>query len=433
MRKFLSVCRKEMLLLVRDIAGLAMLFIMPVTLVLISSLMQEAGWGMLSKDPTINVLFVDNDHDDLGRKIGEGFRSEKGFHVIDSLDGRLLTAERAREAVKRGDYTVAIVIPENATGTLRKHVRLAVAKTLAGFGMGNPALLSGIRLRDSVEIALFFDPAVKSTFKNALVSSVKANYYHFQSAWIFSAFNREMSAQMPMYRPPDESFTETLRFREEYPTYKESEAIPNTTQHNVPAWTIFAMFFIVIPLTQSLIQEREGGSQIRLLTLPVNYMTLLMGKVAVYLLVCLVQMSAMLLAGVFVLPLIGLPRLVLAGAFGGLLAISLVVALAAVGYGLMIGTVARTHQQAAAFGSISVIILAAVGGLWVPIYLMPPFMTVVAGFSPLNWAITAFYNLFLRGGGMVTILPQAAKLLAFFAATVALTAIYQRIRRPMNN
>jgi len=162
-------------------------------------------------------------------------------------------------------------------------------------------------------------------------------------------------------------------------------------------------------------------------------MTLLMGKVAVYLLVCLVQMSAMLLAGVFVLPLIGLPRLVLAGAFGGLLAISLVVALAAVGYGLMIGTVARTHQQAAAFGSISVIILAAVGGLWVPIYLMPPFMTVVAGFSPLNWAITAFYNLFLRGGGMVTILPQAAKLLAFFAATVALTAIYQRIRRPMNN
>ncbi len=433
MKEYLAVCRKEMLLLVRDLAGLAMLFIMPVALVVISSLMQESGWGMLSKDPSVNLLFIDNDRDDLGRKIGDGFRSSPAFHLIDSLNGVPLTRESAREAVMKGDYTVAVVVPEGATRTMRRQVQLAVARTLAGFGMGSTAMLSGIHLSDSVEVTIYFDPAVKTTFKNALTSSVRENYYRIQSAWIFTAFNEEMAARMPMYHPPAETFGEVLRFREEFPTYRETRAIPNTTQHNVPAWTIFAMFFIVIPLTQSMIQEREGGSQVRLLTLPVRYMTLLMGKVGVYLIVCLVQMSAMLAAGVLLLPWAGMPRLILEGAIGSLLLMSVIVALAAVGYGLMVGTLARTHQQAAAFGSISVIILAAVGGLWVPIYLMPPFMQTVAGFSPLNWAITGFYDLFLRGGSILSVLPQILKLVAFFATTVIITAIYQRVRRPLNN
>ena len=69
MRTYLSVCRKEMLLLLRDKAGLAMLFIMPMVLILISSLMQESGWGELTKDPKVDLLFVDNDDDSLGYKI----------------------------------------------------------------------------------------------------------------------------------------------------------------------------------------------------------------------------------------------------------------------------------------------------------------------------------------------------------------------------
>jgi ABC-2 type transport system permease protein len=216
-------------------------------------------------------------------------------------------------------------------------------------------------------------------------------------------------------------------------TFREVELIPNSTQHNVPAWTIFAMFFIVIPLTQSLIQEREGGSLFRLLTMPVPYMTLLMAKVGVYLIVCLVQTAAMLLAGILLVPLFGLPMLVLGNNLFGLIIMTLVVAMASVGYGLMIGTIAKTHQQAAAFGSISVIILAAMGGLWVPIYLMPPFMRAVSLLSPLNWAITGYYSILLRGGSLWQIAPQAFKLLLFFSSTVIITAIYHKYKRPLNS
>lgn len=432
MKKYMSMCRKEVLLLIRDKSGLAMLFIMPVILIVISSLMQESGWGELSKDPTVQVLFVDNDHDSIGLKIRQGFEGSGSFEVIDSLDQKPIMEADARNAVKNGKYLVALIVPEHATRKMRANVRLSVAKTLAGFGLADARLLSGIVPRDSVEVTIYFDPTVKKAFRYALIGSVRENYYKFQTDWVFKTFNQEIATQMPMYRPPKDAFREILRFSEEFPTYHEVELIPNTTQHNVPAWTIFAMFFIVIPLTQSLIQEREGGSLFRLLTMPVSYMSLLMAKVGVYIIVCLVQTSAMLLAGILLLPLFGLPMLVLGNDLAGLFIMTLVVTMAAVGFGLMIGTIAKTHQQAAAFGSISVIILAAMGGLWVPVYLMPPFMRTVSVLSPLNWAITGYYTIFLREGSFWQIAPQAIKLLIFFISTVIITSIYHKYRSPLN-
>ena len=432
MRKYLSVCRKELLLLLRDKSGLAMLFIMPVVLIVISSLMQEAGWSTLTKDPSIQVLFVDNDLDSLGMKIKNGFKGSDIFKVVDSLNHKPLTVAAAKNAVRNGDYLIAIVVPKGATSSMRANVRLSIAKTLTGFGIGNPMMFNGITRRDSVDVTIFFDPTVKKTFKNALISSVRENYYKFQTDWVFKTFNQEIALQMPMYKPPKEAFNEILRFKEVFPTYREVDLIPNTTQHNVPAWTIFAMFFIVIPLTQSLIQEREGGSLFRLLTMPVPYMTLLMGKVGVYLMVCLVQTVAMLFAGILLLPLFGMPVLTLGDDPAGLILMTLVVAMAAVGYGLMIGTIAKTHQQAASFGSISVIILAAMGGLWVPIYMMPLFMRAVSALSPLNWAITGYYSIFLRGGNLWQIAPQAIKLLIFALSTVLVTALYHKFKKPLN-
>ena len=125
--------------------------------------------------------------------------------------------------------------------------------------------------------------------------------------------------------------------------------------------------------------------------------------------------------------------LVLGNDFLALSVMTLVVSMAAVGYGLMVGTLFKTNQQAAAFGSISVIVLAAVGGLWVPIYLMPAFMRSVATFSPLNWAITGYYNIFLRGGDLMLIAPQASKLILFFLATVTVTGVYHKFNNPANS
>jgi ABC-2 type transport system permease protein len=308
-----------------------------------------------------------------------------------------------------------------------------VAKTLAGFGVMSMKLVNEIPFNNSDTISIYFDPAVRPTFRNTVVSSIKEKNYRIETEMIFRTFNVEIAKQFPSFIPPRIDYKEALEFKEIYPSNKKEEIIPNTVQHNVPAWTVFAMFFIIIPLTGSMIKEREEGSLFRLLTMPVSYMELLMSKVALYFLVCMIQCALMILSGMYLLPIFHIPMLVLGDEKGALILVTILTALAALGYGLLVGTVSTTHQQAAAFGAVSIIILAALGGLWVPTYIMPEFMTHVAVFSPLNWSITAYYSIFLREGGIESILPQSIKLFLFFLATVFATFMYGKVKRPLNN
>jgi ABC-2 type transport system permease protein len=432
MFRFISAVKKEYLLLLRDKAGIIILFLMPMVLIVIMSLLQEVGWNAIAKEPKVDVLFVNNDADSLGINMKKGLRSSGFFDVIDSINRVPMTPETAKAAVKKGDYLIAIVVPKGITNSMRASVHLAVAKTLAGFGMFSPMLLNNIVQKEVDTITLFFDPTIRKAFKNAVVSSIKEFNYQSETGMVFRAFNAEMAKQFPAYKPVDIEYKESLQFKEVFPNYKEQEEIPTTVQHNVPAWAIFAMFFIVIPLTGSMIKEREEGSLARLMSMPVSYIRLLLAKVTVYFVVCLIQSFLMIFSGIFILPLFHIPMLIIGNHIIALILMTIVTSLAALGYGILVGTIANTHQQAAAFGAVSIIILAAIGGIWVPVYLMPTVMRHVAVISPLNWGITGFYNIFLRQGGLITILPSALKLLAFFLVSIFITYIYRKIKSPLN-
>jgi ABC-2 type transport system permease protein len=65
-------------------------------------------------------------------------------------------------------------------------------------------------------------------------------------------------------------------------------------------------------------------------------------------------------------------------------------------------------------------------------YLMPRMMQHIATLSPLNWAISGYYDIFLRQGGLREILPESVKLLGFFVLTVMIAYIYRKIKNPLN-
>ena len=98
--------------------------------------------------------------------------------------------------------------------------------------------------------------------------------------------------------------------------------------------------------------------------------------------------------------------------------------LAAIGLGLLLGTVARTQEQSAPFGATLVVILAALGGVWVPVFIMPRFMQLLSNISPMNWGLNAFYDVFLRNGGFMEIVPEITLLFLFFALTTIISIAY---------
>ncbi|HSH66444.1 MAG TPA: ABC transporter permease, partial [Bacteroidia bacterium] len=199
----------------------------------------------------------------------------------------------------------------------------------------------------------------------------------------------------------------------------------NSVQHNVPAWTIFGMFFIVISMAGSIIKERDDGSYTRIRTMPGSFVTILTGKITAYLFVCIIQCVLMLLVGMYALPYLGLPALAIGNSIGGIILIALCTGLAATGFGVMTGTVFSTHQQSSTFGAVSIVILAALGGIWVPVYVMPETIQKLAEFSPLFWSLSAFHKLFLNNGSIATVLVYGGKLLVFFAVTILIAYFYR--------
>ena len=94
----------------------------------------------------------------------------------------------------------------------------------------------------------------------------------------------------------------------------------------------------------------------------------------------------------------------------------------------MVGALSRSQQQSAVLGSTCVVILSAIGGIWVPVFAMPPVMQKLSLFSPLNWGLSAFHEVLLRHGTLTDLLPWFSALLLFFAVTAAI-AVHQYAKK----
>ncbi|MBK8287311.1 MAG: ABC transporter permease [Cellvibrionales bacterium] len=186
------------------------------------------------------------------------------------------------------------------------------------------------------------------------------------------------------------------------------------------------MFFSVVPLANTLISERQQGTLRRLRTLPVSLALPVIGKLVPYFVINQIQVLLMLTVGVYLMPLFGADSLTLGHSLAGLLLMSVCLSIAALGYGILIAVVARTTDQATTLGGVGNILLAALGGIMVPRFVMPDSMQQIAGFSPMAWGLEGFLDIFLRSGGVKDVLPEAGSLFLFGAVTIALALVLFR-------
>ena len=128
------------------------------------------------------------------------------------------------------------------------------------------------------------------------------------------------------------------------------------------------------------------------------------------------------------MPHLGLAKLDLGSGLVPLIYVSIVVGVASTGYGLLIGTLFKTLHQAAIFGMVSVVIMAALGGIWVPLYIMSDTMVFIGHLSPMNWAMEAFNDVFLRGKELTHIIAHTPHLWLFGAVCFGTSLILENKR-----
>lgn len=415
---------KEFLLLKRDLGGLIILFIMPLVLVITVTLIQDSTFKTVS-DSKIPILLVDNDKGSVSKTVFDNLEKSNLFSVVTQIDNKTITEDVARENVYKGKFQLAIVIPKNLSSDLQAKVDQNVEKIVSSLGMTDSTAASQPqRIIKEKEVRLYFDPAVQMSFKNAVMSSIDKMISQIETKSIYTTFQNQLGEGTTDFE--QKSF---ISFKEIIPKINNKEVRPNSVQHNVPAWTLFAIFFIVIPLSINIVKEKSQGTFVRLRTNPVSSLVVIIGKTITYSVICMIQFYMMVTVAVFLFPSIGLPSLNIEGHLALMSVVALFSGFAAIGFGILLGTIASTQEQSAPFGATSVIILAAIGGIWVPVFAMPKIMQIIAKSSPMNWGLDAFYDVLLRNVSFLEIIPKISLLFLFFILTTAIALFYDKKKR----
>ena len=331
-----------------------------------------------------------------------------------------------KNLVAKGEFQIGIVIHENATKNLINNIKHTVEQQLGG---EKPVFNDSLtKLSESPKIDIYFDPVTKSSFKKSITSALHEFSSAVEASMVFDIYSSLFREMLDIELSNKDKPTSLVEFQTHYASRDDKISIPNSVQHNVPAWSIFAIFFIVIPLAGNIINERHKGVYTRIRVISGSYLPVIFAKVTTYTVIGILQAVIMLAIGVFILPLIGLPQLHLGNNIIGLVVLTITVSLAATGYGVVIGSLATSQEQASIFGSISVVILAAIGGIWIPTFIMSDVMQHISLISPLNWALNGYYDLLLRNAGILDIYQNILLLVGFFIICIFVGWYYDRKR-----
>ena len=400
--------------MLRDKAALAVMFLMPVLLVVVITSIQNSSLKMIN-DNTVPMLVCNRDGGESSLQFIDALK-KIGMFNLQKVDSSL-TDKQLTDSMHVHDALIAVVVPQGFSFALKSKSQNITGKALAEFGMAvNTPQDSSSNTKETPPVAMYYNPVLQESFRLSVNGALKSAQQFTENRAVLQALYLSMSNK----KLPDSLEQQILNNKSvinQIPTAKDgSRKIPNATQHNVPAWTIFAMFFIVVSLSTNVVKEKISGSFIRLKTLPTSFILNLAAKQITYMLVTLAQVLVIFSLGIFLFPHIDLPKLVLPESFGSLFLVSLVCGWCAVSYGVLIGVYAKSMEQAIGFGAVSVVILAAIGGIVVPSFAMPESLHLLMKISPLHWCMEAYNGLFLESGLAKNVLFSLLPILAIIAA-----------------
>ena len=237
---------KELKLLSRDLHGVAVLFVMPILFMLIMSAALSSSRENLNPDAQIVLLGKPGSR--LNQQFLQALQNEK-------LKVQLADKSRLTEfqvALQRGEADLLLLNPNDEATPLEKEQPLRLwlqPDADRGWLLGIKGLMRQHYTR--ARLAQYFDSneIVLDSNKNPAVRRIQ------------DQVNKELDDKFGQI----ETYLGREMWQETY-LNRQGEAVeqPNSVQHSVPAWLIFGMFFIMIPLSNVMAMERQTNTLTRL-------------------------------------------------------------------------------------------------------------------------------------------------------------------------
>jgi ABC-2 type transport system permease protein len=398
LQDILAVAWKELQILFRDRGQLAVLFLMPIMFAAV------IGSAFSGGTPGISVYLVNQD---------AGRHSAQVVDILHGIDALRITelesVAQADARVADGEALAAIVIPPDFSSTIdafgRTQVQVIVDPTQQRYG----SIITGIM--NEVLTPVILQGEIQYGVRTVLDESGVFDQSDPNARRMAEA--QTMGVIMTRLREAFENPLITVHSEDLEGV--QTQSFESGHEYTVPSYAVMFAFFIVGTIASALLREKEEGTFRRLLASPIRRASIIAGTMLAY----------MLVVGLQVLVVFGVGS----GFFGirlgdsplGLLLVTIALAWAATGLGMLVAALARTRSQADGVGVVLALVMAAVGGAVVPIP-EEGFLHVLSRFTPHAHAIEGYLELTTQGASVVDILPQVGLLIAvgllFFAIAV---------------
>jgi len=406
---------KDLRILVRDTVGLTLMFVMPIILVVVVTMIQNSTYELINKN-RLSLLLCNRDTGEASRQLVQSIDRIGMFRVVPVAPGE--TAANIIARMHKKDAYLSIIIPADFSLRITEKAKISSGQAMKAFGLDADSVHT--TAGEALPVTLYYHPVLQEPLRKSVDGALRSALQIVETRQMLKTLYFSINGTA-LPDTLEKALLHSNTVITEIPVSRDGNlSIPNASQHNAPAWTIFAMFFIVMSLGGSIVREKSSGSFVRLKTLPTNYALSLLSKQLTYLAVTLLQAAVIFALGVWLFPAIGLPALNMPADIGALLLVTLVCGWCAVTYAICVGVFAGTQEQANGFGAVSIVILSAIGGLMVPAVGMPDSFHVIMKLSPMHWGLEAYYDLFLEGG---TLRDVWSNLIPLLVITVILQGV----------
>lgn len=383
---FKYLLKKEFTLIFRDLHALLVLFVMPVIFILIMSLALKNSYSN-SVDTPLKVAISSSKNNKSIKTMIESLNKSNFF------EAKYLEIENKKETLYKQEYDFIIEIQRDYIERIKlndDNFKVSIYSK-PDISLQKIELLKNLISNASTKIILEdLMLAQKIDTKNVLDFEAK-----IQNNYIYKKDNFEIE--------------------------------PTSVQQSVPAWLVFSMFFILIPISNTFINEKNFGTIDRIRSINVSLFPILLGKIVPYYFINQIQVVFMILVGIYLVPLLGGDSLEIKGNIALIFLVSSALSFASISFALLIANISRTTEEATTIGGVSNIILAAIAGIMVPKFVMPKFMQDFSDYSPMSWGLESFLEVFVRGGSFNDISTYLYNMIVF--AIICLLLAYTLLKK----
>ena len=393
--------KKDLTLFFHDQRSVILTFLLPVILITLFAFAYGSIGAYDGRSEPVKLLVTDLDQTRSSKEI---------IHKIDSLeDIRIIVSDsiKARELVIKGKFACALIIYKGFQDSLeagnKTPVELVYDKSREmEIGIIQQNLISTLMsstgeiiVKKSIENYLQdqFPDIDKNTIMNILKNTIKKDSNKLAIKWT------------PIVGIKNDTKLGLI------------QAVAGTA--------ILMLLFSVAGVGTSILEEKENGTINRLLYSPLKGSSILYNKMLFAFFISVLQLTSMFLfAGlIFKMDLsVNIPALIL---------MIIATAFAVSSLGIFLAAIAKTRQQAQNLSTIIILVMSAIGGSMIPLFIMPAILQRIALLSVNYWGIQGFYDIFWRALPLEMILP---KILILMSIGIVMTLLSVRLfkKRIMN-